>query len=78
MAIWGLLNIGFEELVRAHQKAIPVIAKEEGGITPRFYIRVLVEMEDTVNEVWEDKDARCVMLLPGLHYSYALLYLSSS
>ncbi|XP_032686240.1 eukaryotic translation initiation factor 3 subunit C-like [Odontomachus brunneus] len=48
----------FEDLMRAYQKALPVVAKEELGQTPRFYIRCLVEMEDFINEVWEDRDGR--------------------
>lgn len=27
-------------------------------MTPRFYIRILVEMEDLVNKIWDDKDTR--------------------
>jgi len=50
--------LGFEDLMRAYQKALPVITKEELGQTPRFYIRCLVEMEDFINEVWEDRDGR--------------------
>lgn len=48
----------FEELTRAYQKALPVITKEENGITPKFYIRCLVELEDFINDVWEDRDGR--------------------
>ncbi|XP_015592018.1 eukaryotic translation initiation factor 3 subunit C [Cephus cinctus] len=48
----------FEDLMRAYQKALPVIAKEENGQTPRFYLRCLVEMEDFINEVWEDREGR--------------------
>ncbi|XP_076653225.1 eukaryotic translation initiation factor 3 subunit C [Halictus rubicundus] len=48
----------FEDLMRAYQKALPVIAKEEAGQTPRFYVRCLVEMEDFINEVWEDREGR--------------------
>ncbi|OXU23527.1 hypothetical protein TSAR_011892 [Trichomalopsis sarcophagae] len=48
----------FEDLMRAYQKALPVISKEESGQTPRFYIRCLVEMEDFINEVWEDREGR--------------------
>lgn len=44
--------------MRAYQKALPVIAKEEAGQTPRFYVRCLVEMEDFINEVWEDREGR--------------------
>lgn len=48
----------FEDLTRAYQKALPVIMKEENGITPRFYVRALAELEDFINEVWEDRDGR--------------------
>merc|ERR1711874_232167 len=36
------LESSFGELCRAYQKASAVIAKEEGGKTPRFYVRCLV------------------------------------
>lgn len=48
----------FEDLSRAYQKALPVIMKEENGVTPRFYIRALAELEDFINEVWDDRDGR--------------------
>ena len=48
----------FEDLMRAYQKALPVITKEESGQTPRFYVRCLVEMEDFIVEVWEDREGR--------------------
>ncbi|XP_048505751.1 eukaryotic translation initiation factor 3 subunit C isoform X2 [Athalia rosae] len=48
----------FEDLTRAYTKALPVIAKEENGQTPQFYLRCLVEMEDFINEVWEDREGR--------------------
>uniref|UniRef100_A0A0A9XY83 Eukaryotic translation initiation factor 3 subunit C n=1 Tax=Lygus hesperus TaxID=30085 RepID=A0A0A9XY83_LYGHE len=48
----------FEDLQRAYQKAIPVIQKEENGATPRFYLRCLVELEDFINEMWEDREGR--------------------
>lgn len=48
----------FEDLTRAYQKALPVIMKEENGITPRFYVRALAELEDFINEVWEDREGR--------------------
>lgn len=48
----------FEDLTRAHTKALPVIAKEEKGVTPVFFVRSLVELEDFINQVWEDKDGR--------------------
>merc|ERR1712179_351833 len=52
------METSFKELCSAHEKAKPVIAKEENGITPRFYVRILVEMEDLVNAMWEDQDGR--------------------
>jgi translation initiation factor 3 subunit C len=48
----------FEELMRAYTKALPVINKEEEGQTPRFYLRCLMEMEDFINYVWEDREGR--------------------
>ncbi|RZF36351.1 hypothetical protein LSTR_LSTR008832 [Laodelphax striatellus] len=48
----------FEDLMRAYTKAIPVINKEENGVTPRFYLRCLVELEDFISEVWEDREGR--------------------
>ncbi|XP_065365981.1 eukaryotic translation initiation factor 3 subunit C [Calliphora vicina] len=48
----------FEDLTRAYQKALPVISKEENGITPRFYVRCLAELEDFIIEVWEDREGR--------------------
>lgn len=39
-------------------KAAPVIQKEENGQTPRFFVRCLVEMEDFINEMWEDREGR--------------------
>lgn len=48
----------FEDLTRAYAKALPVITKVENGITPRFIIRALAELEDFINEVWDDKDGR--------------------
>jgi len=48
----------FEELTRAYTKALPVIMKEECGVNPRFFIRSLAELEDFINEVWDDRDGR--------------------
>lgn len=45
----------FEDLTRAYQKALPVISKEEDGVTPRFYVRALAELEDFVNDTWNDR-----------------------
>ncbi|KAJ6216740.1 hypothetical protein RDWZM_007897 [Blomia tropicalis] len=46
---------GFEDLTRAFQKAKTVIDREENGKIPKFYIRTLAELEDFVNENWEDR-----------------------
>lgn len=48
----------FEDVTKAYQKALPVIAKEEKGVTPRFYVQCLVEVETFLNELWEDRDGR--------------------
>ena len=47
---------GFEDLIKAYQKAkSSVIDKEEGGKVPKFYIKCLVELDDFVQENWEDR-----------------------
>merc|ERR1712089_59344 len=51
----------YEELLKTFEKAKPVILKEEKGITPRFYVRILVEMEKLINETWEDTAGRKAM-----------------
>ena len=45
----------FEELDRAFRKSQKVIENE--GF-PRFLVRCLVDLEDFVSEIWEDKEAR--------------------
>ncbi|KAK7488251.1 hypothetical protein BaRGS_00020558 [Batillaria attramentaria] len=45
----------FESLGRCYDKAKKVVDKEGN---PRFYLRCLVELEDFVNECWEDRDWR--------------------
>merc|ERR1711878_268892 len=52
------METSFKELCSAHEKAKPVILKEENGVTPRFYIRIFVEMTDLIDETWEDSDGR--------------------
>ncbi len=52
------MESSFIELTKALEKARPVIVKEENGVVPKFYIRILVEMEDLINETWEDKEGR--------------------
>ena len=53
-----IIILGFEDLCKAYQKALPVVAKEESGKTPRFFIRCLAELEDFINAMWDDKDGR--------------------
>lgn len=57
---WHLLLLppGFEDVCRAYAKALPVVQKEEGGRTPRFYVRCLAELDDFIQAVWEDKAGR--------------------
>ncbi|VDM43519.1 unnamed protein product [Toxocara canis] len=50
----------FEELCKVFEKTKSVLARQ-GMSTPRFYIRILAELEDFVNEQWEDKEARKTM-----------------
>jgi len=50
-----LLIAGYEDLTRAHQKALPVINKEENGATPLFYLKTLAQLENYVNQQWENK-----------------------
>lgn len=54
----GSILTSFEDLTRAFAKALPVITKEENGVTPKFVVRALVELEEFVNITWEDKDGR--------------------
>lgn len=49
---------GFENLIKAFQKARHVVAKEEKGVIPKFYLKILTELESFVNEFWEEKDKR--------------------
>ncbi|KAI1702155.1 eukaryotic translation initiation factor 3 subunit C [Ditylenchus destructor] len=50
----------FEALCRIYEKTKSIIARE--GLTiPRFYIRYLAEVEDFINEQWEDKEGRKIM-----------------
>lgn len=49
------LITNFEELVRAYQKALPVVTKEENGVTPRFFVRALAELDDFITESWENR-----------------------
>lgn len=48
----------FEELQKAYTRAAPVVAKEENGVAPRFFVRALVELEDWVSSAWADRDSR--------------------
>ncbi|CAG9559088.1 unnamed protein product [Danaus chrysippus] len=48
----------FEELQKAYTRAAPVVAKEENGVAPRFFIRALTELDDWVSGAWNDRDNR--------------------
>ncbi|KAL3990909.1 Eukaryotic translation initiation factor 3 subunit 8 N-terminus family protein [Acanthocheilonema viteae] len=50
----------FEELCKVFEKTKVVLARQNMS-TPRFYVRILVELEDFVNEQWDDKEARKTM-----------------
>uniref|UniRef100_A0A2K5QV57 Eukaryotic translation initiation factor 3 subunit C n=1 Tax=Cebus imitator TaxID=2715852 RepID=A0A2K5QV57_CEBIM len=45
----------FELLGKAYGKAKSIVDKE--GV-PRFYIRILADLEDHLNELWEDKEGK--------------------
>ena len=45
----------FENICKFHNKMRAVILKEG---TPRFYIRCMVETQDFVNELWQNRDAK--------------------
>ncbi|XP_073491979.1 eukaryotic translation initiation factor 3 subunit C-like [Aquarana catesbeiana] len=45
----------FEQLGKAYMKSKNIIDKE--GV-PRFYIRLLSDLEDYLNELWEDKEGK--------------------
>lgn len=48
----------FEELIRKYAKVKTVLDKESDGKTPRFLIKSLVELEDFVEQCWEDRERR--------------------
>lgn len=52
----------FEDLSKAYIKTKKVI--EQTGI-PRFYIKCLVELEDFINDMWEDREGRKQMSKPN-------------
>lgn len=48
----------FEELTRKYSKVKTILDKESDGKTPRFLIKSLVELEDFVEQCWEDRERR--------------------
>lgn len=48
----------FEELTRKYAKVKTVLDKETDGKTPRFLVKCLVELEDFVEQCWEDRERR--------------------
>ncbi|KAL3091723.1 hypothetical protein niasHT_024305 [Heterodera trifolii] len=54
------LQTVFEAQLKLWEKAKTFIVRENLSI-PRFYIRYLAELEDFINEQWEDKEGRKIM-----------------
>ncbi|CAB3408489.1 unnamed protein product [Caenorhabditis bovis] len=54
------LLTGFDSLIKSFDKSKAVFQRQNVG-TPRFYIRSIVEIEDYVNALWEDKEARAAL-----------------
>ncbi|KAF8366207.1 eif-3.C [Pristionchus pacificus] len=50
----------FEDLQKLYTNSKTIFARQNIS-TPRFYVRYLVDLEDYVNELWEDKDAKKTM-----------------
>lgn len=48
----------FEELTRKYAKVKTILEKETDGKTPRFLVKALVELEDFVEQCWEDRERR--------------------
>lgn len=48
----------FEELTRKYEKVKTILNKESEGKTPRFLVKCLVELEDFVEQCWEDRERR--------------------
>lgn len=48
----------FEDLTRKYVKVKTILDKETDGRTPRFLVRSLVELEDFVEQCWEDRERR--------------------
>lgn len=48
---------GFDALQRVFQKTKTILEKEKNEV-PRFYLRALMNLEDFVKELWEDKEAK--------------------
>lgn len=48
----------FEELTRKYAKVKTILDKEWDGKTPRYMVRCLVELEDFVEQCWEDRERR--------------------
>lgn len=48
----------FEELTKKYSKVKTVLDKETDGKTPRFLVKCLVELEDFIEQCWEDRERR--------------------
>lgn len=49
----------FEEIVKIFANSKTILMRQNIS-TPRFYLRYLVDLEDYINEIWEDKEAKKV------------------
>ncbi|GMR53280.1 hypothetical protein PMAYCL1PPCAC_23475, partial [Pristionchus mayeri] len=47
----------FEDLQKLYTNSKTIFARQN-ITTPRFYVRYLVDLEDYINEMWDDKDAK--------------------
>uniref|UniRef100_A0AC35TVG1 Eukaryotic translation initiation factor 3 subunit C n=1 Tax=Rhabditophanes sp. KR3021 TaxID=114890 RepID=A0AC35TVG1_9BILA len=47
----------FEKLIKTFEKTKPILTRDNLP-TPRFYIRHLVQLEETITSIWEDKAVR--------------------
>lgn len=49
---------GFEELCRLYQKAKNFLDKDSDLSTPRIYLRYLSELDQFINDLWNDKEVK--------------------
>ncbi len=49
---------GFQDLCKDFDKTKPVIDKEENGVVPRFYFRILFDLERKIDETWASEQKK--------------------